>query len=91
MSRDIHDKVKVLLILAALLFLIGALGRVAGYGNNLPILWFTPDAFHQAANTVILFAIGIAVYNIGFHYLMMEGKYPERPAAPGSESETEKE
>ena len=91
MSRDIHDKVKVLLILALVLFLIGALGRLAGYGNNNPIAGiYTPHAFHEACNTVILFAIGIAVYNIGFHFLMMEGKYPERPAEPAA-SETEKE
>ncbi|MBE7560525.1 hypothetical protein HS125_16915 [bacterium] len=79
MSKDLHDKVKILLVIALIFFVVGALGRFAGYGNDRAILGiYTPGAFHRAADTVILFAIGLALYNLCGRYFKKE----EPPAAP---------
>ncbi len=84
MSRDLHEKIKILLIVGLILFVVGALGRFANYGDTNPILdLLTPGAFHRAADTVFLFAIALALYNLCGRYLQKDasGKDGDAPKA----------
>lgn len=66
MDGKLSDAIKLLIIIAIVLFACGAMFRVAKFGDHhpVPVIEITPGAFHRAADTFLLVAIAVGLWGV---------------------------